>query len=69
MVEVSTSHVVLSWALYYEVNILASEMPKLQKGRKPLQNKFLSLPLSITNQKEILKRSLNFTKPKPKGKL
>ena len=44
------------WALYYEVYKLASNMPKLQKGRKPLKNTFLSLLLS--NQKEIRKRGL-----------
>ena len=64
MREVSTSQVVLLGALYYEVYILASNTPKLQKGSKPQQNKFLSLLLN--NQKEILKRGLTLKKQKPK---
>ena len=49
----------------YEVKILASNMPKSQKIRKPLQAKFSSLCLS--NQKEILKRGITWTEQKPKG--
>ena len=49
----------------YELYIEASNMPISQNGRKPLQDKFLSLLLS--NQKEILKRGMTLTEPKPKG--
>ena len=49
----------------YEAYILASNMPKSQKGRKPLKDKFLSLLLS--NQNEILKRGMTLTKQIPKG--
>ena len=48
----------------YEVYRLASNMPESKKC-KPLQDKFLPLPLSIKN--EILKRGMTWKKQKQKG--
>ena len=49
----------------YEVYRLDSNMPLSQKRRKPLQAGFLSLLQS--KQKEILKRGMTSTEPKPKS--
>ena len=49
----------------HEVYRLPSNMPISQKGRKPLQDKFLSLLLR--NEKEILRRGMTLTEQKPKG--
>ena len=48
----------------YVVYKLASNMPKSEKSRKPLQDEVLSLLL--INQNKILKRGMTWTEQKPK---
>ena len=52
----------------YEVYRLASNMPKSQKSRKPLQANFCFI-LLISNHNEIPKRGMTWTEQKLKGKL